>query len=921
MSESSRGSALRGSDALALPASLFSALIEIADDAVVVIDDTQCILLFNRGAERMFGYSAAEVVGESLTLLMPEVAGQRHAAHVRDFGSQRPSARRMGDRAPISGKRANGDLFAAEASISHVDVNGLRYFAAIVRDVSERRKYEEALAASEARFRTLAESAPVGIFHTDSAGDCLYVNSRWADMAGMRLNEAMGEGWTRALHPDDRARVYEAWRAALDGGAPFQGEFRFLRPDGRETWVLGHFVPVQLNSYGDRGYIGTTTDITERKLQSAVLEQAKQEAEQAARAKSLFLANMSHEIRTPLNAVIGMTSLLMDTPISEEQKDLAQTIRASGEALLAIINDILDYSKADLGKLELEHQAFDLRRTVEDSLDLLAPGAAVKSLNLAYFIEEGVPETLVGDVTRLRQILVNLISNAVKFTHQGEVVVNVDGRASDDGRYRLHVSVRDTGIGIPRDRLPFLFQSFTQVDSSTTRKYGGTGLGLAISKRLAELMGGSAWAESEPGLGSTFHFTAEVEAAPNRESHFLRQQAPALAGKRVLIVDDNTTNRRILVKQSLLWGLLPSANPSAAEALDLVRHGHGFDIAILDMGMPDMDGIDLAWEIRKYRDPRSLPIVLLTSMGTRISAATDPELGLAAFVYKPIKPAQLYRVLLDALGGTSSASADAERETPAHNLALAEQLPLRILVAEDNAVNQKVVMRLLGRMGYRADIAANGLEVLDAIERQPYDVILMDIQMPEMDGIEATRRIFQRRDRHEAPRLIAMTANAMPGDRELALSVGMEGYLTKPIDLPTLRQALLGLRTQGELNGQAAMQSLDIHRLDELAVFDAADGGRLVRELIDLFIADSPAHMRNLWTSFGGRDASGLRASAHRFASSVENIGARRMAFLCAELERCGQTDNLVDAQPLLTQLTQELERVRALLEAERNRF
>ncbi|MDH5246816.1 MAG: response regulator, partial [Betaproteobacteria bacterium] len=356
-----------------------------------------------------------------------------------------------------------------------------------------------------------------------------------------------------------------------------------------------------------------------------------------------------------------------------------------------------------------------------------------------------------------------------------------------------------------------------------------------------------------------------------------------------------------------------------AEALDLIRHGHGFDVAILDMGMPDMDGIDLAWEIRKYRDARSLPIVLLTSMGTRIGAATDPELGLAAFVYKPIKPAQLYRVLLDALGGSSTARPEAERETPA-NLALAEQLPLRILVAEDNAVNQKVVMRLLGRMGYRADVAANGLEVLDAIERQHYDVVLMDIQMPEMDGIEAARRIFQRRDRHEAPRLIAMTANAMPGDRELALSVGMEGYLTKPIDLSILRQALLGLSARNDTGGHAGMQSLDLRRLDELAELGADDGGRLLRELIDLFVADSPAQMRSLWTAFGGRDASGLRAAAHRFLSSVENIGARRMAYLCTELERCGQSDNLTEAQPLLTQLTQELERVRALLEAERGR-
>ena len=919
MTEPARGAVLRGGDPLALPASLFSALIEIADDGVVVIDETQSILLFNRGAERMFGYRADEVIGESLSVLLPQEVAHRHASHVSLFGKGLPSARRMGERARIRAVRADGGTFVAEASISHVDVNGLRYYAAIVRDVSERQRFEEALAASEARFRTLAESAPVGIFHTDSEGECLYVNSRWADMAGMRPGEALGEGWARALHPEDRAGVYAAWKAAVEACTPFRDEFRFLRPDGRETWVLGHFVPVQLNNEGEVGYIGTTTDITERRMQAAVLEQSRQDAESAARAKSLFLANMSHEIRTPLNAVIGMTSLLMDTPISDEQKDLAQTIRASGEALLAIINDILDYSKADLGKLELEHQAFDLRRTVEDSLDLLAPGAAVKSLNLAYFIEEGVPETLVGDVTRLRQILVNLISNAVKFTHQGEVVVSVDGRQLDPERYRLHVSVRDTGIGIPRERIPYLFQSFTQVDSSTTRKYGGTGLGLAISKRLAELMGGSAWAESEPGRGSTFHFTAEVEATPNRDSHFLRQPAPALAGKRVLIVDDNTTNRRILVKQSLLWGLLPSANPSAAEALDLIRHGHGFDVAILDMGMPDMDGIDLAWEIRKYRDARSLPIVLLTSMGTRIGAATDPELGLAAFVYKPIKPAQLYRVLLDALGGSSTARPEAERETPA-NLALAEQLPLRILVAEDNAVNQKVVMRLLGRMGYRADVAANGLEVLDAIERQHYDVVLMDIQMPEMDGIEAARRIFQRRDRHEAPRLIAMTANAMPGDRELALSVGMEGYLTKPIDLSILRQALLGLSARNDTGGHAGMQSLDLRRLDELAELGADDGGRLLRELIDLFVADSPAQMRSLWTAFGGRDASGLRAAAHRFLSSVENIGARRMAYLCTELERCGQSDNLTEAQPLLTQLTQELERVRALLEAERRR-
>ena len=920
MDERVRGADIRGRVTLGLPASLFSTLLEIADDAVIVIDEHQAIVLFNRGAERIFGWAADEILGEPLSRLLPDSAASRHGSHVEAFGRQSIATRRMGERSGIEGKRADGTLFTAEASISHVEVGQLRYYAAIVRDISERQRAEVALAASEARFRALADSAPVGIFEADEAGSCVYVNSRWCEIAGMRPREAIGDGWTRAIHPDDRAAVYQAWRAATVSRRQFAMEYRFLRPDGEETWVFDHAVPASLGEGNVSGYIGTATDITEHKMQSVALEQAKQDAEAAARAKSLFLANMSHEIRTPLNAVIGMTSLLMDTLISEEQKDLAQTIRASGESLLAIINDILDFSKADLGKLDLEHQGFDLRRVVEESLDLLAATGATKGLNLAYLIEEGVPESLVGDVTRLRQILVNLIGNAVKFTHQGEVFVHVDGRSVSGGRYRLHVAVRDTGIGIPRERIPHLFHSFAQVDSSTTRKYGGTGLGLAISKRLAELMGGTAWVESEPGVGSTFHFTAELEPGSSRDHLYLRRQAPVLSGKRILIVDDNITNRRILVKQSLLWGMLPSAHPTAAEALDLVRHGHEFDVAVLDMGMPDMDGVDLAWEIRRFRSARELPIVLLTSMRTRIGAASDPELGLAAFVYKPIKPAQLFRVLLDAFGA-SAASADAGDRGAGVDLALAEQLPLRILVAEDNAVNQKVVLHLLKRLGYRADVAANGIEVLDAIERQNYDVVLMDVQMPEMDGIEAARRIFQRFDRHEAPRLIAMTANVLPGDRELALSVGMEGYLPKPIDVATLRQALLGLGLRPQPAEAPALQSLDVARLEELAAMGQDNGTNIVRDLIDLFLADSPEQMRKLWDALRARDVPALRATAHRFLSSVENIGARRMTDLCSEIERYGQGDTLAAVQPVLTELTQELERVRALLEVERHRY
>jgi CheY-like chemotaxis protein len=433
-------------------------------------------------------------------------------------------------------------------------------------------------------------------------------------------------------------------------------------------------------------------------------------------------------------------------------------------------------------------------------------------------------------------------------------------------------------------------------------------------------MGGTAWLESEPGIGSTFHFTAELEPGSSREHVFLRRQAPVLTGKRMLIVDDNITNRRILVKQSLLWGMLPSAFPTAAEALDMVRHGHGFDIAVLDMGMPVMDGLDLAWEIRKFRRPAELPIVLLTSMGSRAGAASDPDLGLAAVVYKPIKPAQLFRVLVDALSGGGESSGDSEFGSSVGQ-ALAEQLPLRILVAEDNAINQKVVLRLLERLGYRADVAANGIEALEAIERQAYDVILMDVQMPEMDGIEAARRIFQRFERHEAPRVIAMTANVLQGDRELALAAGMEGFLSKPIELTTLRQALLGLADRPPRAHAPSLQIVDTTRLEELAALEQGGAVGVVRELIDLFLADAPGHISRLWSALQAHDGPALRAVAHRLLSSVENLGARRMAELCAELERCGRTNEIDAASGILTALGEEFDRVKKVLETERLRY
>ncbi|MCX8114436.1 MAG: PAS domain S-box protein [Burkholderiaceae bacterium] len=903
-------------------ARLLERLVAIADDAVIVADETQRIVLFNAGAERIFGYRATQMLGAPLERLLPPAARASHTEHLREFAADRRAARRMGERGEIHGLRADGSQFAAEASISHVEIGGRTYFTAIVRDVSERKRAEAALRASELRFRALAESSPVGIFETDANGEVTYVNETWCLLAGMHAREALGEGWLRALHPEDRARVLEVWRSALPAGAPLQAQFRFARSDGEEAFVICSAAPKR-GEGGVLGYVGTVTDITENRRQAVALERAKAEAEAAARAKSLFLANISHEIRTPLNAVIGMTTLLLDTPMSDEQRDFAQTIRASGEALLTIIDDILDFSKAEAGRLEIESEAFDLRRCVEEALDLVTPRASEKQLNLAYLIEEGAPESLIGDAARVRQILVNLLSNAVKFTHQGEVLVTVDAAPIGDGRHRVHFAVKDTGIGIPAEFVPRLFQSFTQADATTTRRYGGTGLGLAISKRLAELMGGGIWVESEPGRGSVFHVTIEAPAGPPLDHVYLRGNPEALAGKRVLIVDDNVTNRRIVLKQTLAWGMVPIAVPSALEAIDLIRHGDPFDVAVLDMSMPDMDGLDLAAEIRRHRDAAQLPIVMLTSVGQRVNLASAPVPDFAAYLSKPLKAVQLYNAFLAALGqrGERAPAGQAPRSTER----LGERVPLRILVAEDNAINQKVALRILARLGYRADLAANGLEVIDAVERQRYDVVLMDIQMPEMDGLEAARWIVQYCAPHERPLLIAMTAHAMGGDREAYLAAGMDAYIAKPVDLPELAAALLRARprsvaTAGAPGSEVDDAPVDRARLEHLRSMQDAQQPHLVRELIDMFLTDAPGHLEAMAEAATASDHERLRTDAHRFLSLTQNIGARRMSRLSQQLELCARARSAERARALVGQLRDEFERVRGALLAERAR-
>ena len=748
-----------------------------------------------------------------------------------------------------------------------------------------------------------------------------------------RVQDVKGLSLHALLHQDctsEDCYWFDFWEKVLNALEADQGlEFEVEDPilDRYLSFILRPVISQNENE--GRSINGAAVIIQDVSIQKAAEEallDAKEAAEAMAQAKSMFLANMSHEIRTPLNAIIGMTSLLLETAMNLEQEDYVQTIRTSGDALLMIINDILDFSKIEAEMLELDIQPFDLRECIEDSLDLVVLGVREKDIDLAYVIHEPTPTTLIGDVSRLRQVIVNLLSNAVKFTERGEVVISVASSALEDNQYEFHFAIKDTGIGIPEAKIDKLFQSFSQLDSSTTRKYGGTGLGLAISKRLVEMMGGNIWVESQVGHGSIFHFTIKVETISTQRRTYLQSKQTQMLGRTLLVVDDNATNRYILVRQGRSWGMIPFAFAAASEALDWVKQGNLFDIAILDMAMPDMDGVMLAEEIRKIPGCESAPMILLTSLGTHIPK--KKETSFAAFLTKPVKPSQLHLTLLGILTGQQVVSI--EESPPPHEFDgnFAAKYPMRILLAEDNAINQKVTLRILDRLGYRADIAASGIEVLEAIKRQSYDAILMDVQMPEMDGVEATNQIRSLLPLDEQPWIIAMTAHALPGDREEYLREGMDDYLSKPVRPPDLMECLERfhrpnhdqfiplIRGTGRLRAEQLEQrvAIDVTVLNRLRSAMGNGGSQLLIDLINIFLEDAPKKVAQIVTAAKLQDARLLSEAAHPLKSSSASLGAKLFSELCQQLEEMGLKGNLDSVEEGAEALMAEYERVRKAL-------
>jgi PAS domain S-box-containing protein len=760
-------------------------ILDLANDTIFVRDMSDRITYWNHGAQRLYGWTKEEAVGRVTHTLFntqfpqPLSEIKRQLLAVGRWEGELEHTRR--DKSVVI--VASSWTLQRDEAGKPISVIELNY------DITARKKAERELLRSEERLQAILNGSIDGAIVYEAVRDeagkikdfrFSMVNPAAEKMMGLKASDVIGQTLLGKF-PSVGDRLMENFRKIVDENAAMDFEHESRRFEAPRWYRLAG---VKL---GD-GVALSYTEITARKQFEKDLQEAKERAESSDRAKSEFLAIMSHEIRTPMNGVIGMTSILADTELTDLQRDCVSTISTSGESLLTVINDILDFSKIESGRMQLETRPFQLERCIEEAIDLFAAAIRIKGLEAVYLVAPEIPANLMGDSLRLRQILVNLLGNALKFTAKGEIAINVELKGHDENGYHLQFGITDTGIGISKEGLEKLFKAFQQVDTSTTRRYGGTGLGLVISKRLAEFMGGTMWVESEPGVGSTFFFSAVLKASETADSEHLVPEPGALASHTVLIIDDNTTNRRILEIQSKIWGMTPTSAASAAEGLAIAKE-KDFDVGLIDLQMPEMDGVTLSRKIRRYK---STPLILLSSSG-EIITGDDANL-FQIQIPKPIKHSHLFNALLRITGVTPRQPQKAPEKN--FDKEMGRLNPLRILLAEDNTVNQKVGLLMLARLGYTADLASNGKQALKAIEKTPYDLILMDIQMPDMNGIEASRLIREKLG-EKCPTIYALTAEALEGDKQRFLNLGFDGYLSKPLQAVALKDALKSVKMGG----------------------------------------------------------------------------------------------------------------------------